>query len=95
MKTVSKSLLDEQLDLTRKYWDGYNHELFQARCENACKLSQQVFGNTYHWMQFVFLVESVLSVRGLNKEADNETFYRMFEAMGYEIKGESANGENQ
>lgn len=87
MKTISKHNLDEVIRLTKKYYETGNKDFLSVREVSRDKLSMEAFGNDLQWCAFTDLVGSIIGGYGLNKNATNADIYRVFEVLGYEIKG--------
>lgn len=89
-RKIDKGMLDELIRLERKYTRTGDVDILEKKDQIAMDISQSTIGSTRKFIAFSDTVGSVLGPLGHDKNATNETIYKVFEALGYEIEKEAS-----
>ena len=79
MEKISKAKLDKAIEEGRKFFRGD----YQCNCEPYTEAKIEAFeDNMWHWAGDIL---NGLIIKRDDYDEPNETFYKVFEALGFEI----------
>lgn len=80
-KTLSKRLLDEAIRLNKKYFSTGDLDI----CNVMHNAERKAFGDDYRWCEDII---TGITIKRRDYKEPYETYYKVFEALGFEIKEE-------